>query len=76
MGQIALPDDEIKEIFYHAVLNLLRKKKSKHGYKCLDRSIQEEMPGFFESKVEKLEAPAPAGKKHSETKERKKKSKK
>ena len=54
----ALPDDEVKEILYHAMPNSWRKKMTEQGYNYLDRSIQE-MLGFFETRVENLETPAP-----------------
>ena len=54
----ALPDDEVKELLYHAILNLWRKKMTEHGWNYLDRSIQE-MSDFFEARVENLETPAP-----------------
>ena len=55
VGQIvtALPDDEVKEILYHAMPNLWRKKMTKQGYNYLDRSIQK-MSGFFATRVENL----------------------
>ena len=49
-----LPDDEVKEILYHAMLNTWRKKLIKQRYSYLDRSIQE-MSGFFETMIENLE---------------------
>ena len=60
VGQMvpALPDDEVKETFYHAMPNLWRKKMSKQECNCLDRSIQE-VSGFFQTRVENLETPAP-----------------
>ena len=41
VGQMvtALPDDEVKEILYHAMPNLWRKKMTEQGYNYLDRSI-------------------------------------
>ena len=55
----ALPDDnEVKEILYHAMPNLWRKKMSEQGYNHLDRSIQE-MLDFFDTRVENLETPSP-----------------
>ena len=53
-----LPDDDIKEIFYHAIPNTWRKNMSNQEYNHLDRSIQE-MPGFFETRVENFETSAP-----------------
>ena len=60
VGQMitALPDDEVKEILYHAIPNFWRKKMTEQGYNYLDRSIQE-MLGFFETWVEDIETPAP-----------------
>ena len=56
VGQMvkALPDDEVKEILYHAMPNLWRKKMTKQGYNYLDRSIQE-MSSFFKIMVKILE---------------------
>ena len=54
----AMPNDEVKEILYHTMPNLWRKKMTKQGYNYLDRSIQE-MSVFFETRVENLESPAP-----------------
>ena len=54
----ALSDDEVKEILYHAMHNLWRKKMTEQDYNYLDKSIQE-MSGFFETRVENLETPAP-----------------
>ena len=50
----ALPGDEVKEILYHAMPNLWRKKMIEQGYIYLDRSIQD-ISGFFETRVENLE---------------------
>ena len=54
----ALPDDEVKENLYHAMTNSWGKKMTEQGYNYLDGSIQE-MSGFFETRVENLETPAP-----------------
>ena len=54
----ALPDDEVKDILYHAMPNLRRKKMTEQRCNYLDRSIQE-MSGFFETWVAYLETPAP-----------------
>ena len=54
----ARPDNEVKEILYHTMPCLWRKKMTKQGYNFLDRSIQE-VSGFFETRVENLETPAP-----------------
>ena len=54
----ALSDDEVKEILYHAMHNLWRKKMTEQDYNYLDKSIQE-MSGFFETRVENLETQAP-----------------
>ena len=48
----------VKEILYHAIPNSWRKKMTEQDYNYLDRSIQE-MSGFFETRVENLEAPVP-----------------
>ena len=55
---IALSDDEVKEIFCHAMPNLWREKNTIEGYNYLDRSILEKL-GLFEIRVENLEPPAP-----------------
>ena len=49
----ALPDDEVKEILYHAIPNSWRTKMTEQGYIYLDRSIQK-MSVCFETRVEKL----------------------
>ena len=73
IGQMvtALPDDEVKEILYHAMPNLWRKKMTEQGYKYLNRSIQE-MAGFFESRVENPETPVPPPAVRSLTRKKKK----
>ena len=71
----SLPDNEVKEILYHAMHNLWRKKMTKQGYNYLDRSIQE-ISGFFETRVENREAPAPPLAVRSLPREKKKKSSK
>ena len=74
IGQMvtALPDDEVKEILYHAMPNLWRKKMIKQAYNNLDMSIQE-MSGFFETRVKNLETPAPPSGVRSLTRKKKKK---
>ena len=52
----ALPDDEVKEMLYHAMPNLWRKKMTEQCYNYLDRPIQE-ISGFFKIRVENLETP-------------------
>ena len=54
----ALPDNEVKEILYHAMPNSWRKKITEQGYNYLDRSFQK-MSGFLETRVENLETLAP-----------------
>ena len=54
----ALSDNEVKEILYHEMPNLWRKKMTKQGHNFQDRSIQE-ITGFLEIRVEYLETPAP-----------------
>ena len=54
----ALPDDEVKKILYQVMPNLWMKKMIEQIYTYLDRSIQG-MSGFYETRVEKLETPAP-----------------
>ena len=71
----ALPDDEVKEILYHAMLNLWRKKMTEQGYNRLDMYIQW-MSGFFETKVDHLETPAPPLAVRSLTRKKKKKNSK
>ena len=44
---IVLPDDEVKEILYHGMLNKWRKKMTKLGYNHLNRSIQK-MTSFLQ----------------------------
>ena len=59
MGQVVttLPDDEVKEILYHTMPDLWRKKKTEQGYNYLDRSIQTK--SAFLTRVQNLETPAP-----------------
>ena len=71
----ALPDDEVKEILYHTMTNLWKEKITKQGINYLDRSIQE-MSGFFETRVENLETPAPPPAVRSLTRKNKKKNSK
>ena len=66
----ALPDDEVKEILYHVMPNFWRKKMTEQGYNYLDRSIQE-MSGFFATRVENLETPAPPSAVRSLTRKKK-----
>ena len=70
----ALPDDEVKEILYHAMPNLWMKKMTEQGYNYLDRYIQE-MSGFFETRIENLETPTPPPAVRSQTRKKKKNSK-
>ena len=74
VGQMvtALPDDEVKEILYHAMPNLWRKKMTEQEYNYLDRSIQE-ISGFFETRIDNLETPAPPPAIRSLTRKRKRK---
>ena len=51
------------------MLNLWMKKMTKQGYNYLDRSIQE-MPGYFETRIENLDAPAPSAAVRSLTRKR------
>ena len=48
------PEDDVKEIRYHAMPNTWKKKMVEQGYNYLDTSIQE-MAEFFETRVENLE---------------------
>ena len=66
----ALPDDEVKEILYHAMPSSWRKKSTKQGHSYLNRSIQE-MSGFFEIRVENLETPVPPSAVRSLTRKKK-----
>ena len=50
----ALPDDEVKEILYHAIPNSWREKFTEQRYNYLDRSIQK-MSGFFETRTLRLQ---------------------
>ena len=54
----ALPEDKVKEILIQTMPNSWRKKTTKQGYNYQDRSIHEIL-GFFETRVEILETPAP-----------------
>ena len=78
IGQMvtSLPDDEVKEIFYHATPNSWRKKMTEQGYNYLNRSIQD-ISELFETRVENLETPAlPAAVRRLTRKKTKKNSKK
>ena len=74
VGQMVtvLPDDEVKEILYHAMPNSWRKIMTKQGYKYLASSIQE-ISGFFETRVENLETPEPPAAVRSLTRKKQKK---
>ena len=50
----SLPEDEVKEILYHAMPNMWKKKKVEQGHNYLDGSIQN-MTEFFETRIENLE---------------------
>ena len=60
-GQMAtaLSDDEGKEILYHVMSNLWRRKMTEQGYNYLDRSIKE-IKDFFETRVENLDTQSPS----------------
>ena len=77
IGQMvtALPNDEVKEILYNAMPNLWKKKMIRQGDNYLDRSIQEKS-GFFEIRIENLEAPAPSPAVRILTRKKKKKNSK
>ena len=78
IGQLitALPDDEVKEMLYHTMLNSWRKKMTKQGNNHLEKSIQE-MSGFFKTRVENLETLAlPPALRSLSRKKKKKNSKK
>ena len=55
-GQLvtSLPDDDIKEILYHAMPNTWKKKMIEQGYNYLDGPIHA-MAEFFETRIENLE---------------------
>lgn len=55
-GQVVepLPEDDIKEILYHAMPNTWKRKMIEQGYNYLNSSIQQ-MTEFFETRVENLE---------------------
>ena len=56
LGQLvtSLPDDDIKEILYHAMPNTWNKKMIQQGYNYLDDPINS-MAEFFETRIENLE---------------------
>ena len=69
----ALPNDEVNKILlYHAMPNSWRKKMTEQRHNYLDRSIQE-ISGFFETRKENLESPAPPLAVRSLTRKKKKK---
>ena len=51
-GQLvtSLPEDDIKEILYHAIPNTLKRKILEQGYNYLDGPIHS-MEEFFESRI-------------------------
>ena len=55
-GQLvtSLPDDDLKEILYHAMPNTWEKKMVGQGYNYLDGPIHS-MEVFFETRIENLE---------------------
>ena len=59
-GQLvtSLPDDDIKEILYHAMPNTWKKKMIEQGYNYLDGPIHS-MAEFFETRIENLEKSIP-----------------
>ena len=59
-GQLvsSLPEDDIKEILYHAMPNKWKKKMIEQGYNYLDGPIHA-MAEFFESRIENLEKSIP-----------------
>ena len=67
----SLPDDDIKEILYHAMPNMWENKMAEQGYNYLDSPIHS-MAEFFETGIENLEKKIPL----SVTSKNKKKSKK
>ena len=71
----ALPNDEVKEILYHAISNLWRSKITIKGYNYLDNSIKE-ISGSFETRVDNLETPTSSPAVTSLSRKKKKKKKK
>ena len=61
-GQLvtSLPDDDIKEILYHAMQFTWEKKMVEQGYNYLDCSIHS-MAELFETRIENLEKSIPPG---------------
>ena len=49
-----LPEDEVKEILYHTMPNMWKKKMVEQGYNYIDGSIQN-MTEFFETRIANLE---------------------
>ena len=72
-GQLvtSLPGDDIKEILYHTMPNMWKKKMVERGYNYLDDPIHS-MAVFFETRIENLEKSIPP----SDPSRNKKKSKK
>ena len=50
----SLPGDDIKEILYHAMPNMWKKKMVEQGYNYLDGPIHS-MVDFFKTRIENLE---------------------
>ena len=59
-GQVvtSLPDDDIKEILYHPLPHVWKKKMIEHGYNYLDGPIHS-MAEFFETRIKNLEKAIP-----------------
>ena len=59
-GQLvtSLPNDDIKEILYHTMPNIWKKKMVEQGYNYLDGPIHS-MAEFFETRIENLEKSIP-----------------
>ena len=76
-GQLvaSLPDDDIKEILYHAMPNMWKKKMIEQGYKYLDGPIHS-MAEFFETRIENLEKSIPPSVPSRNNKRKSKKGKK
>ena len=71
----SLPDDDIKEILYHAMPNTWKKKMIEQGYNYLDGPIHA-MAEFFETRIENLEKSIPPSVPSRNNKKKSKKGKK
>ena len=71
----SLPDDDIKEILYHAMPNTWKKKMVEQGYNYLD-DLFHSMAEFFGTRIENLEKSIPPSVPSTNRKKTKKGSKK